>query len=249
MKAFLTLMLTGMTMLSFYRLPSPQEYQASDRYVAMADTPFVKIPHRTFGLPCDACHTTKSWKELKETIDFDHAKTGFPLKGVHQTTSCVDCHGGGKFNQTVRECFTCHQEPHQGQLGFDCERCHSEAAWVPSKFKHDDQTFVMFGVHRALDCADCHRNLITFKMPNINSCGDCHRPVGVQPAHAQWEMLGDCRACHSQSAWDFYPHFDGWFSLVGHHRQTCETCHRLAPDYTTYTCRECHNFDQKGGGD
>lgn len=213
------------------------------------DTPFVKIPHKTFAIPCEACHTTESWKLLKSTVDFDHTKTGFVLRGAHAATSCAGCHRGGLFNATVRECLACHPEPHRGQLGADCQRCHSEEAWVPSRFVHDEQSFVFLGPHRALDCADCHHDLLTFKMPDINRCADCHRATGVQPAHAQWELLGDCSACHSQSAWDAYPHYDGWFSLTGHHRRSCETCHRQAPDYSTYTCRECHRFDHKGGDD
>ncbi len=38
---------------------------------------------------CEACHTTKSWKELS---GFDHSKTKFPLLGAHRATACIDCH-------------------------------------------------------------------------------------------------------------------------------------------------------------
>lgn len=217
---------------------------------AIADTPFVKIPHRKFEFPCEVCHTTDSWKVIKSVIDFDHTRTGFALRGAHERTNCQGCHAGGKFNASVRECAVCHKEPHQGELGPDCERCHNEDAWAPSIFNHNDQTFIMIGGHRGLDCADCHRNLMTFKIPNVNQCSDCHRAIGAPPQHAQWETLGDCLACHNMNAWNDYPHLDEWFSLIGHHRQNCETCHKNAPDYTTYTCRNCHDFDQKGqGGD
>jgi hypothetical protein len=216
---------------------------------ALADTPFVKIPHKAFEIPCEACHTTDSWKPLKKNIEFDHGRTGFILRGTHNVTSCSGCHAGGKFNATVRECSACHTDAHQGQLGTDCQRCHNEDAWAPSIFSHNDQTFLMIGAHRGLDCADCHKNLSTFKMPNINDCADCHRAAGVSPQHSQYEMLGDCRACHSNNAWNDYPHFDGWFTLTSHHRVTCERCHKNAPNYQTYTCRDCHGFDQQGQGD
>ncbi len=218
-------------------------------YGALADTPYVKIPHKNFEIPCESCHTTESWKILKKDIEFDHSRTGFALKGVHKTTSCTQCHSEGRFNTTARPCYTCHADVHQGQLGQDCERCHTEEAWVPSTFTHTDQTFVMVGAHKALDCADCHKDLITFKMPNIQDCGDCHRPIGATSKHREYEQMGDCRLCHSLTAWDDYPHYDGWFSLRGHHRRSCETCHKDAPNYTTYTCRDCHDFDHRGDGD
>jgi len=214
------------------------------------DTPFVKIPHKTFDVPCEACHTTESWKILKTKIDFDHGKTGFALRGAHQLTSCTQCHAGGKFNESVRECYICHNDPHQKQLGVDCERCHNENAWAPSIFVHDDQTFFMFGAHKGVDCGACHKNLITFKMPNVNECGDCHVAIGAMTDHNQYKAIGDCLACHNLNGWGNYPHLDEWFSLTGHHRQNCERCHKQTPNYTTYTCRDCHDFDHKGqGGD
>lgn len=217
---------------------------------AMADTPFVKVQHKQFEFPCEACHTTDSWKVIKPRIDFDHTRTGFALRGAHERANCQSCHAGGKFNASVRECAVCHKEPHQGELGPDCERCHNEEAWAPSTFNHNDQVFIMIGGHRGLDCADCHRNLMTFKMPNVNQCSDCHKVIGAPPQHAQWEALGDCLSCHSMNAWNDYPHLDEWFALIGHHRRSCETCHKNIPNYTTYTCRDCHDFDHKGqGGD
>lgn len=218
---------------------------------ALPDTPFVKVPHKQFEFPCEVCHTTDSWKTIKSQVDFDHSKTGFLLRGAHERANCQGCHAGGTFNASVRECAACHKEPHQGELGTDCERCHNEDAWAPSIFNHNDQTFIMIGGHRGLDCADCHRNLMTFKIPNVNECSDCHKVIGAPALHAQWidESGGeDCLACHSMNSWNDYPHLDQWFSLSGHHRQTCETCHKTANDYTEYTCRDCHGFDHKGGG-
>jgi len=210
------------------------------------DTPLVKIPHNSLSLPCEGCHTTESWKILKATIEFDHTTTGFPLRSSHASATCSRCHSGGRFNQTVRLCQSCHADPHQRQLDSDCERCHTESAWSPSIFTHDEQTFFMTGAHRGLDCASCHKNLTTFRMPNVNSCGDCHVPVGAMTDHNRYKAIDDCFACHTLNAWDNYPHLDEWFSLVGHHRRSCERCHKQIPNYTTYTCRDCHDFDQKG---
>src|SRR5581483_10675192 len=42
---------------------------------------------RANGSPagCEACHTTKAWKELS---GFDHAQTKFALLGAHRATAC-----------------------------------------------------------------------------------------------------------------------------------------------------------------
>ncbi|MBL7959583.1 hypothetical protein JNL27_05020 [bacterium] len=246
-KIFLILMMAALIFSSFYGPSSTYSAYASsaDIMISVSDTPFVKIPHRQFEFPCEVCHTTDSWKVIKSQIAFDHTRTGFPLLGAHERANCQGCHGGGLFNTSVRECAVCHKEPHQGELGPDCERCHNETAWTPSTFNHNDHIFIMIGAHRGLDCADCHRNLMTFKMPNVNQCSDCHKVIGAPPQHAQWEALGDCLACHTMNSWDDYPHLDEWFSLTGHHRRSCETCHKNAPNYTTHSCRDCHRFDTK----
>ncbi len=44
---------------------------------------------RTGAAGCEACHSTKTWKELAR---FDHSKTTFPLVGAHRATACADCH-------------------------------------------------------------------------------------------------------------------------------------------------------------
>lgn len=210
---------------------------------ALSDTPFVKIPHKQFEFPCEVCHTTDSWKVIKSQLNFDHVRTGFPLRGAHERANCQGCHSGGKFNTSIRECAVCHKEPHQGELGSDCERCHNEEAWAPSTFNHNDQIFLMIGAHRGLDCADCHRNLITYKIPNVNQCADCHKVIGAPPRHTQWEAEGgDCIACHNMNAWDDYPHLDAWFSLTGHHRQSCETCHKDGHAFLIpAVCTDCHD--------
>lgn len=231
-------------------LPQPDpEYTAWTYARPAADTPYVKIPHKPFDIPCDACHTTTTWKILKSKIEYDHTKTGFPLVGAHLQTACSQCHGGGMFRSAIRECFVCHADPHQAQLGLECERCHTEYAWAPSIFKHEDQNLFMFGAHKGLDCAGCHKNLITFAMPNVQECGDCHIPLGATTDHNAYKSIGDCMACHNMNGWSNYPHADEWFSLTGHHRRSCETCHKQIPNYTTYTCRDCHRFDHKGEGD
>ncbi len=217
---------------------------------ALSDSPFVKIPHKAFNIPCEACHTTATWKILKPRIEFDHAKTGFALIGTHVQTACNECHAGGKFSTAIRECSMCHKDPHQNQLGLDCERCHSELAWAPSRFSHDDQNLFMFGAHKGLECASCHKNTLTFKMPNIQECGDCHIALGATTDHNKYKTIGDCLSCHNLNGWNNNPHLDEWFSLSGHHKQNCERCHKQIPNYTTYTCRDCHRFVHKGeGGD
>lgn len=214
-----------------------------------ADTPFVKVPHRPQSIACNACHSEDSWKNLKPSIEFDHNKTGFALRGAHGKAPCAACHANGQFGSAIRECSACHQDPHQSQLGLDCRQCHTEQAWIPSTFRHSGQVMIMTGAHRGLDCGECHNNLRTFALPNIHDCSDCHKVTG--PSHQRYRGFGDCRACHDQENWNDFPHYDGWLPLLGHHRVSCEDCHPQSPtNYKTTNCSLCHGsrIPGQGGG-
>ena len=76
------------------------------------------------GPKCESCHSQTTWKVEK----FDHAKTSFPLVGLHTRVTCVACHP--KSVDTVKvgaRCIDCHKrdDVHHDALGPVCERCHS----------------------------------------------------------------------------------------------------------------------------
>jgi len=39
-------------------------------------------PHGSLNLPCITCHTTADWKVIQNKIKFNHAQTGFSLRGA-----------------------------------------------------------------------------------------------------------------------------------------------------------------------
>ena len=75
------------------------------------------------GPKCETCHSQTTWKVEK----FDHAKTAFPLLGLHARVTCVACHPQSVDKVKVgTHCIDCHvrDDVHHNALGPTCERCH-----------------------------------------------------------------------------------------------------------------------------
>ena len=73
-----------------------------------------------------AATTRQSWR----TIQFDHDRTKFPLRGGHAGVKCDTCHTGDLFrDKLATSCVSCHKQhdAHKGQLGSRCEQCHGDA--------------------------------------------------------------------------------------------------------------------------
>lgn len=97
-------------------------------------------PHRNqLGNRCDDCHSPTDWFLAR----FNHATTGWPLRGVHQTATCADCHATG-YVGTPTTCRRCHEEDrpgdvmHRDPLASDCELCHRPYAWEPARSPHGE---------------------------------------------------------------------------------------------------------------
>jgi hypothetical protein len=41
---------------------------------------------------CENCHTSSAWKLIRSKPEFDHGKTGYPLRGMHAGVACQECH-------------------------------------------------------------------------------------------------------------------------------------------------------------
>jgi hypothetical protein len=144
---------------------------------------------------CEACHSTKSWKELSR---FDHAKTSFPLVGAHRATACIDCHKSPNletklmnvnFKAISSVCEDCHEDIHGMQFAqagvTRCAGCHNSMKWKPSLFDHDQRTpFPLRGAHQNVRCAECHKltrelmgRTVLFYKPTPSDCASCHGPT------------------------------------------------------------------------
>jgi hypothetical protein len=142
---------------------------------------------------CEACHSTKSWKELS---GFDHSKASFPLLGAHRATACIDCHKPPNletnlihvdFKVAPTKCEDCHRDVHGKQFAKGgvtaCADCHNSAKWKPSLFDHDKTAFSLQGVHRNVKCEACHKltrsiegKTVLFYKPTPKECAACHGP-------------------------------------------------------------------------
>lgn len=147
------------------------------------------ISKKFFGdSDCERCHTAEKWA----TVDFDHDKTEFKLKGKHIDVTCGECHiqsaFTGKdvhvFDGLNSNCQNCHKDIHYGQFKegkiTKCERCHNFKNWKPNNFKHSETRFKLDGSHKDLDCNQCHKPIekdenkfIKYKYEDVK-CEVCH---------------------------------------------------------------------------
>jgi hypothetical protein len=148
---------------------------------------------------CEACHTTKSWKELS---GFDHSKTSFALLGAHRATACISCHKPPNletrllnvdFKSAPTQCEDCHEDIHGKQFAkgdvTHCAECHNSMKWKPSLFDHETRTsFSLRGAHQRVRCGDCHQvtkviaaKSVLFYKPTPKDCAACHGPTNPMP--------------------------------------------------------------------
>ena len=148
---------------------------------------------------CEACHSTKSWKELSA---FDHSKTKFLLAGAHRATACIDCHKPPNletelinvdFRAAPVQCEDCHEDVHGKQFAKGavtrCVECHNSMKWKPALFDHEVRTtFPLRGAHQNVRCADCHKltkniagKTVIFYKPTPKECVACHGATNSIP--------------------------------------------------------------------
>jgi Class III cytochrome C family len=135
-------------------------------------------PHSGFSTECQTCHSTIAW----QPATFNHDAT-FPLTGAHRSVPCADCHAGGRYAGTPRECSGCHLDAYNATTnpvhspGFPtaCQTCHTTTAWRPSTFNHETMFPIAAGTShppgRWNACSDCHNNPASY---STFSCTDCH---------------------------------------------------------------------------
>ncbi|MEQ1607923.1 MAG: cytochrome c3 family protein [Hyphomonadaceae bacterium] len=203
-------------------------------------------PHQgRLGTACATCHVVTDWK----TIRFDHAPTGFALKGAHAQESCASCHSDEKWKGVATTCDSCHakDDRHEGKLGPDCASCHNEQAWKVGTFNHARTGFALQGKHATIRCEACHVKSVTAPLPR--DCAGCH---GKDDVHKGRNGLA-CADCHVARSWKTvtFDHARTKFPLFGKHAAVnCETCHtRPMKEWKPpLGCNECHKQDDKHKG-
>ncbi len=154
-----------------------------------------KDPHASrFGSRCGDCHSEEKWRDIK------NFHRDFTLTDVHKTLSCNECHKNDRPLKGMSQlCYMCHQKDdiHGGALP-TCGDCHKQDFWDHTSFRHSMSFFPLQGVHRTLQCVQCHSNNVYRGTPD--QCINCHlaaargvtNPVHVMPSFT------NCKNCHNQ---------------------------------------------------
>lgn len=203
------------------------------------------------GNACATCHITAGFERI-QAGQFDHDRTGFPLRGEHAEVQCDACHRPGRPRPLQHaRCTDCHQDRHAGQLasrpdGGRCESCHDVTGFKPPRFSPDDHArtrMPLTGAHLAVACDACHREVPVERLRAVGvrpppgspprteqmrfastACSECHE----DPHRGRTARFGTCDTCHATVAWAAvrFDHARTRFPLVGAHGQVpCRSCH------------------------
>jgi hypothetical protein len=208
---------------------------------------------------CSVCHNTRTWKD----VSFNHAQTGFPLRGAHQRARCSGCHSANLSQPVPTTCAACHQDPHRGEFGQRCAGCHEEQSWKTTftADSHRSTGFPLTGRHAFIACEECHADQRDrgFSRAGATQCSSCHL-ADYQAAAARTVdhvALGfgqGCRDCHTPSSFKparFSAH-EQCFQIYGgpHSGIACLGCHSRLTGITaapgscqtlTAQCIICHS--------
>jgi len=163
-----------------------------------------------FSTTCTDCHeeAASSW-----LASFDHDRTDFPLRGIHESLTCATCHARNRYRGTPAECVACHVRQyaattapnHQAaHFNTDCATCHRALTWQPAAFFPHDQWF-------PIGAGAVH------SPGRWNSCADCH---AAQPNYAAFECI-NCHEHNKASTDNTHRGRDGYVYLSS----ACYRCH------------------------
>jgi hypothetical protein len=184
-----------------------------------------------------------------------HDGTNFPLVGRHRTVACAECHVKGVFEGTPTSCEACHWDRRQDdryrlRLGAHCGDCHTPTSWKnvpPNAWDHETMTgFRREGVHRTLDCAECHGE--DFRKVGAD-CYSCHAESYREtkdPDHVAARFPTECTVCHmGQKSWSGAVFGHEAFPRRGRHQAIeCSACHPGGRyQGTPADCAACHIKD------
>ncbi len=215
-----------------------------------------RSPHGPqLNIPCQNCHTFSGWKPIRSAPEFDHNKTRYPLRGMHQNVACTQCHTNPVFTNVGNKCADCHADIHRRQMGAQCEQCHSVNGWMVSlkSISEHQNRFPLLGAHAAADCESCHKNAAVGQFKGLSTdCIGCHMNSYLSaknPSHTALAFPTQCQQCHTT--------MDSWagarfdhaavtgFALTGAHATLdCSACHVGGRFQGTSTnCIACHQKD------
>lgn len=196
------------------------------------------VHQNKFGQNCARCHTEESFTRIRQSGNFNHDLTDFPLHGLHSSVSCDDCHRR-KFSSRTQydQCLDCHSDYHHGEFASqgnltDCSECHTTNGFSQHTFtieRHEASAFVLKGAHLATPCFACHMKGNRWKFRDTGkNCSECHQDIHVPYLDRKYYPGSDCEQCHNSDRWSkvSFEHSRTGFSLEGAHlQQSCKACH------------------------
>src|SRR5437870_9783060 len=84
-----------------------------------------RSPHGPLAIPCENCHTAAGWRPIRAVPEFDHNKTAYPLRGMHEKVQCTQCHAKPVFTEVGKHCQDCHADIHQRKIDRKSTRLNS----------------------------------------------------------------------------------------------------------------------------
>ena len=227
-------------------------------------------PHKaSLGLDCERCHDQRAWiapgKQGQKIAD--HARTRFPLGGMHAVIDCRQCHltaDQGNFQAMPTDCLSCHRREYSSapnhvaqNYATACQTCHQTTSWVGAAFNH-----AQLGANPV--CISCHS--ANFAAANATpasrhaangfpqTCQNCHNTTAFGPGTAMQHAFVPgtaCVTCHSADFTAAPNHVAQNFST------SCLNCHSGTStwlgalfDHSTLganpVCYNCHTVEFAG---
>src|SRR6516162_9587080 len=222
-------------------IPGQSPETARPSPAAQAQKLSTRSPHGpSLTIPCENCHTAAGWRPIRAVPEFDHNKTRYPLRGMHEKVQCIECHVKPVFTDVGKNCVDCHsnKDVHRHQLGPACEQCHTVQGWniAVQQVKDHLNRFPLLGAHAAVQCEQCHKQAATGIFYGLSTdCQSCHLSDWQKTNNLPHASAGpafvtsNCQNCHTQ--------FDSWLGATFNHSVTGFI---LDGAHATLTCTQCH---------
>ncbi len=231
---------------------SPQAAKTQQQPAGAATN--TRSPHGTLNIPCQNCHTFTGWKPIRNIPEFNHSQTNFPLRGMHKSVSCSQCHVNPVFSKVGHKCADCHADIHRRQMGAQCEQCHNVQGWASSvkSVREHQNRFPLIGAHALVECDSCHKNAAAGQYAGLSTdCASCHLgqySSAKTPDHVALGFPTTCQQCHTtMDNWlnAKFDHSVTGFALTGAHASLdCTQCH-VGGKFQSMSanCISCHQAD------
>src|SRR5467141_1129346 len=200
-----------------------------------------RSPHGALAIPCENCHTATGWRPIRAVPEFDHNKTSYPLRGMHEKVQCTQCHVKPVFTDVGKNCQDCHADIHQRKMGTDCARCHSVLGWnnAVQQVKDHQNRFPLLGARPAIQNEECHKGAAVGQFQGLSTaCASCHLKdyqKTTNPNHASAKFATTCESCHSFDSW-----LGGTFNGTSFNHSAPPISFPLTNGHANVPCASCH---------